>query len=303
MKNLKKDYPLVVILMSTYNGEKYIREQIDSILNQKNVQVKIIIRDDGSTDNTVEIIQNEYPEIELIIGENVGYKLSFHMLMSNAPDAEYYAFSDQDDYWYENKLIKAIDIVKKHKEVPFFYFSNLEIVDSKLERIGFMYKGIKKLDKYCTLVENLSYGCTILFNHKMLKIAKTSIPQSISHDGWINLIGAFFGKYYYDPNAYIKYRQHSTNVLGGDRRFFSVWKKRLSSFKCLNCHIRDVQALEFLSAFREHFTNEEIEEISRVAFYRKGLDAKIKLLLYFKIHMSTFDRDFWYRMRIIFSNI
>ena len=102
----------VAVLMSTYNGEKYLREQVKSIFQQEQVKVSLYVRDDGSTDNTIKIInelQKEYDNIFLIKGENIGWRRSFRYLIDNVPTKyEYYAFSDQDDFWLKRKLIRAI---------------------------------------------------------------------------------------------------------------------------------------------------------------------------------------------------
>ena len=102
----------VQVLMSTYNGEKYIRRQIDSILNQKDVAIHLLIRDDGSTDSTCEIIRSyaeKYSDqVEVTMGSNIGYKKSFLTLIQLAGDYDYYAFADQDDYWKPDKEIASI---------------------------------------------------------------------------------------------------------------------------------------------------------------------------------------------------
>lgn len=100
----------ILVLMSTFNGEKFIREQIESILAQENVNIKLLVRDDGSTDKTLDIL-NEYKnkgKLNYYIGKNLGPQLSFMHLLQNAPYCEYYAFADQDDVWLKDKLSTAI---------------------------------------------------------------------------------------------------------------------------------------------------------------------------------------------------
>ena len=107
--------PIVTVVMSTYNGEKYISEQIDSILKQNCVRVKLYIRDDGSKDNTRQMIEEyakRYDNIYYEFGENVGFSKSFLYALKNAPDAQYYAFSDQDDVWSEDKIITTIALIQ-----------------------------------------------------------------------------------------------------------------------------------------------------------------------------------------------
>ena len=122
----------ILVLMSTYNGEKYLKEQIDSILAQKNVEVTIRVRDDGSTDGTIRILE-EYQKcgkLNWYSSTNMGPAKSFLDLVYNAPlKYDYYAFCDQDDYWKEDKLYKAIERLEHFDDKPALYHCELEIVD------------------------------------------------------------------------------------------------------------------------------------------------------------------------------
>ena len=95
----------VVVLLSSYNGEQYIKEQVESILGQKNVRVKLLIRDDGSTDATPNLLSkySQLPNVDVVYGKNIGASNSFLWLIKNAPECEYYSFSDQDDVWDNDK--------------------------------------------------------------------------------------------------------------------------------------------------------------------------------------------------------
>ena len=132
----KKNKYSVCVLMSTYNGEKYIKEQLDSILSQVGVELSVLIRDDGSSDSTLSIIK-DYAEqnknIKYYVGENIKPAQSFIDLIFNSPDADYYALSDQDDVWDKDKLKCAIDLLQAtNPDKPAMYHSNLRIVDGDL---------------------------------------------------------------------------------------------------------------------------------------------------------------------------
>ena len=120
-------YPTIAVLMSTYNGEKYIKEQLDSIFRQKEVKVTLYVRDDGSTDGTLDIIKLYHGIILLPFDENKGPGLSFMTLlyhvMGQSTKYDYYAFADQDDIWMDNKLIKAIKQIQNNGECV-LYSSN-----------------------------------------------------------------------------------------------------------------------------------------------------------------------------------
>ena len=121
----------IAVLMSTYNGERYLREQIDSILNQKiEVCFDLIVRDDGSTDKTIEILKMyaDAGKLFFSIGKNVGAARGFVNLLHENPGYDYYAFSDQDDVWNEDKLKKGITAIQDIKK-PALYCTNCELVD------------------------------------------------------------------------------------------------------------------------------------------------------------------------------
>ena len=151
--------PQVCVLMSTYNGENYIVEQINSILKQINVTVELIIRDDGSSDNTSSIIrkfENDYSNILFIQGENVGVGRSFMELLKYAPESDYYSFADQDDVWLEDKLCRAVNMIKelenegvdncRHQILPVLYSSNQILVDENLNKYGIRFESEPKHD-------------------------------------------------------------------------------------------------------------------------------------------------------------
>lgn len=166
----------VNILMSTYNGEKYLREQIDSIMNQTDVNIILTIRDDGSSDGTIQIIEeakNSYPDkIVLFIGENVGYRKSFLELLKLSQDSDYYGFADQDDVWLPEKCTKAIKCLKKNNSLVGLYASSLTITDEKLD---VKYK--KDISDMPNCIQGyfartrLS-GCTYVFTKELKKFAR-----------------------------------------------------------------------------------------------------------------------------------
>lgn len=221
----------VQVLLSSYNGEKYIVKQIESILNQENVDVHILIRDDGSTDNTVNLINNvkkKYPlAVDLIKGNNLGYKKSFLELCHRTNiDYDYYAFSDQDDYWLPNKLEHAIQQLGKGKEPVKLYASTVTICDNNL---NILYK--KNINDFVnTFGSALNRirlaGCTYVFNKEALNLLAqvnlTDVHQNSmpSHDGLLfamcKAIDAFV---YVDKNSYILHRRREGSVTSGGNGF------------------------------------------------------------------------------------
>lgn len=210
----------VCVLLSTYNGEKYLREQLDSLITQEGIKLSIVVRDDGSEDNTIGIL-DEYMKRDSRItyyeGKNVGPAQSFLDLIIKSPDSDYYAFCDQDDVWDNDKLKIAVDFLEKENQSkPNMYYSNLRIVDQTLSFYRFSHlEPLKQKTKYSVLTEDLATGCTVVFNRTTVKYVKIGIPECCSmHDTWISMICKFFGKTVYDFEAHISYRQHDNNVVG-----------------------------------------------------------------------------------------
>ena len=216
----------VAVLMSTYNGEKYLREQIDSILAQEGVNVTLYIRDDGSSDSTIDIIKDYLKhnnKVKLDIGKNMGVGNSFMQLVYDVGDEfDYYAFADQDDVWYSNKLAKAIEIIGNIEE-PRLYGSNQELIDKDKGRLGLRYSSDFHMVTEVESVFQINHisGCTLVFNRRLrnLLCEVNRRPTGLLlnnriHDVWVVNVAALYGGLIYDVNAYIGYRQHDNNVIG-----------------------------------------------------------------------------------------
>lgn len=272
----------VQVLLSAYNGKKYIKEQIESILNQENVEVFLKIRDDGSTDGTKEIVKEMAMKNKNIIfyeGENLGPARSFMELVEKAGEFDYYAFADQDDVWKKEKLISAINKLEKSKNMPCLYISALEVVDKNLNTIE-----IKKVTGNFTfegeIIKNFATGCTMVFNKKLCNIINSYCPKYIiMHDSWITRICyAIGGNVIIDENSYIKYRQHEDNVVGYNYEGFKKLKKQLKIAFRDNVAMRVNIAKELKNGYENMLTKEAKEVINKLIIYQKDKKAKKWLL-------------------------
>lgn len=212
----------VAVLMSTYNGEKYIKEQIESILGQENVSVEIFIRDDGSIDHTVDIVE-KYDNINIIRGENIGVGNSFMELVYKVPNSfEFYAFADQDDIWLNNKMEKGIEKIR-HQKGPILYCSNQRLIDKYGSEIGVRFNRNPDLSSEKIFVQNSATGCTMIWNRELQNILLKKRPAkellySRIHDVWVAMVASICGTIIYDKNGYILYRQHENNVVGARKK-------------------------------------------------------------------------------------
>ncbi|WP_284451862.1 glycosyltransferase family 2 protein [Methylophaga thalassica] len=223
---------IVYILLAAFNGERFIGEQISSIRSQTYANWKLIIRDDGSTDKTKDIILKHIQSdsrIKLIESdqEQKGCVRNFAVLMAYAKKnhAEYICFSDQDDVWRSEKisiLIKQMEALESHftKTMPMLVYSDLEVVDEQLRLIYTSYMNQQRLShpEFETLsrllVENTVTGCAMLINRALLQIASPIPNTIIIHDWWVALCAAMTGKLYFVDKPLIKYRQHQNNTIG-----------------------------------------------------------------------------------------
>ena len=262
----------ITILMSTYNGEKYLKTQIDSILNSKDVNPKLIVRDDGSTDNTISILQQYQSANQLTLykGNNLKSARSFMTLLQNAPDSDYYAFSDQDDYWLEDKLSIAIESISQFNESPALYFCQTQLVDKDLKKIK-----STNIKPYLTFGEALIYqfigGCTMVFNKKLKEIVDKYNPTFLQmHDIWIYGIAQAIGaKIIFDKNPHIYYRQHENNVIGQGYNIVEKWKRRYKRISH-NKHERLKLALELHKGFYNIMPKENQDILNLAIMSGKG---------------------------------
>lgn len=219
----------VDILLATYNGENYVSEQIDSILNQSYKNINLIISDDCSKDKTPQILE-EYSKkdkrIKVIIQEeNLGVVKNIEFLLKQV-ESPYYMLADQDDYWLPEKVEKSLENLKNNNAD--LVFGDLEVVDKDLNT---MYKSFnnymlltRKINKYIdsykvNYLYNCVTGCTILSKketiEKILPLPTNS--KYLIHDHWIGLMVSLNGKLAYMPEKYIKYRQHGNNQVGTEK--------------------------------------------------------------------------------------
>ena len=204
----------VSVAMATYNGEKYIKEQIESILNNLEEDDELIISDDGSKDNTRNIIQefvNNDKRVKLIDGPKNGVKQNFANAIGSC-SGKYIFLSDQDDIWMKNKVQEVIKTFKEQQCTVVVH--DAEIVDENLnivEESFFAHRnsgsGVLK-----NIYKNTYIGCCMAFDSK-LKEKILPIPNDIEmHDQWIGVLSDKYGKSYFLKEKLIKYRRHSSNV-------------------------------------------------------------------------------------------
>lgn len=223
---------LVEILLATHDGAVFLRDQLDSILQQNYPQIKIIVRDDASVDETAAILEeyaSKYPQkIRTIYNTGIaeGPIKNFSNLISQAT-APYILFSDQDDYWLSDRVERFLDKIKSLEEIhgtttPILVHSDLIVVDENLKTLSpsfWRYSGLnpKNVSLNRLLVQNVVTGCASIINRSLIEICLPIPAEALMHDWWIAMVASAMGVIGILDETTIKYRQHKGNTLGAKK--------------------------------------------------------------------------------------
>lgn len=223
----------IQILLSTYNGEKYLAQQLDSLLNQDYSDFNILIRDDGSSDSTCDILsdyQSKCANINVVFAKNIGVTGSYFELLSSA-SADFYALCDQDDIWLPNKLSRGVSVISKGNDLSSgLYCSALQFVDSRLNYIG-----VTNPPRYQCLenavMENIATGCTVIIGETLRQLFLEAEPDKMHmHDWWLYLLASAFGSVAFDSEHLVLYRRHEGTVTGLQLKSSRTLLARLKGF-------------------------------------------------------------------------
>lgn len=267
---------LVTVLVAVYNGEKYLQDQLDSILNQTIKDIKILIRDDGSTDNSKEIIKEYKRNFPNIINTVSGDPTksacgNFAQLLYKA-DSDYIMFCDQDDVWKKDKIeitLNAMLGLEKDFSGPVLVHSDLTVTDGNLSPVSdsfFEYQGLAKAeDRLCRLlVQNCVTGCTVMIN-RALKEKCGEVPEECAmHDWWLALVACLFGKIGFIETPLIFYRQHENNQVGAkSAKGIGFIKRKLKDIDKLrkNYDTTYIQASILRERYADSISQEDLEII------------------------------------------
>lgn len=302
----------IAVLMSTYNGEKYIKEQIDSILEQKvDGTVELIVRDDGSNDHTCAILE-EYAQKGLLrwyTGENLRAPRSFITLIRDNPGYDFYAYADQDDYWYPNKMSMAVKQIGE-TEKPSLYYSNAEIVDEALNSVGRnVYRKEPPKDGYSMICCPSVQGCTAVFNAALASVIQEHpMPEVVTmHDSYIGRVcSSIGGTLIFDMEPHMKYRIHQSNVEGiktsKQNSAVSIIKERIADMKTKESISIAQQAEEILRLYAELIQDNYKLFYGQVVGYQKTLFRRLRLAFSIKVKHTTLNLGVTNRMKILLGN-
>ncbi len=300
------------IVMSTYNGEQFLAEQIDSIQQQTFKDWQLLIRDDGSSDQTPEIIKSfvaQDPRIVFINEhdcENLGVVKNFFTLIKH-DKADYYFFSDQDDVWLEDKLETMLAAARQYPDqLPLMVYTDLCVVDQNLQVMN--QSMIRSQSHHANtelvqeLTENTVTGGVAMINHALAERWRT-LDNIIMHDWYLAVLATAIGKLVYIDQPGELYRQHDNNVLGA-RTFtkrLKTWlsgpSKMLEKYWWL-IHASQVQADKIL---QENELGDEQEAVIRnyIALERLPLSQRIRVLRQYKYAKNKWFHTMIFRLLIM----
>lgn len=297
----------VCILLSTYNGEKYVNEQIDSLLAQENVDVTLLVRDDGSKDNTVSILREyaeKFPNVVILekeFGNNFNVAKSFAFLLTSAckmfSDINYFFFADQDDFWLSDKCFRAVDKLKVHSSKPALYFSKKKLVNGKLDPLD-KDDVIRLTGSFWDYFDRSNaYGCTMCMTRPLVHLLEKDYfyKHPFLHDNYIyRLCLAGSLPIVYDNTETILYRQHGNNVAGSVKR--NVFRGLKKLFKKDRVHIIREMSKYILEEHSEIVSKSSRRILKLLIASQGSARAKFKLI---KLYIKQKNRSF--KEKVMFS--
>lgn len=291
--------PRVTILLATYNGARYLAEQLDSIVQQTHKNWDVIASDDGSSDQTQQIL-NHY-NIPIANGPGQGFAANFLSLISTVnTESAYYAFADQDDVWMRLKLEQALAWLQSiPEELPALYCGRTQLVDEYLQVIGYSPLFKKKAGFLNALAQNIGGGNTMIFNRAALNLLRQtkSHQDIVSHDWWAYLlVSGAGGVVYYDAEPTICYRQHGANLVGSNsnwlarcyrvrmllQRRFKHWMDLNSKSLFAVAHLltpENKRVLEQFEQARKGWFFSRLIQIKSLGIYRQTILGQMGLLI------------------------
>lgn len=294
----------VAVLLSTYNGDDYIKKQIESIYRQNYSDFQLYVRDDGSSEtfvNQLKLLQKEYPFV-LMLGTNIGFVASFMTLLEKVEDAELYAFADQDDIWFEDKLKRAVDWFDKQEndKTPRLYHSAYNVIDNQNHVIEKFYFKNEGYDFRRSITENHYSGFSMVVNARLREYMLKGEWNKIGyHDWWAAMIVQAFGEAYSDEEVMALHRAHGDNITTFNILTRIQWfKKTLSE----ESEIR-TRAIEFKRCFENELTSQNKAILSMFSVRGYHLKKALKKCFYPKRWRPIFSSEIIMRFLMLIGRV
>lgn len=290
--------PRIVIALATYNGETYIREQLNSLLRQDYESIDIFVHDDGSKDDTAKILRSfrdeifprERPNSKFVIidhpstgGASSNFSLILCEIVEKYEEYKYFMCCDQDDIWDLDKVSISIDTMLRYEKdlscnSPILVHTDLRLIDAHKNIMSESMFDYQNLDPRwgerdsLALTQNVVTGCTMMVNLQLLRIALPVPEEAIMHDWWFSIMASRHGKVVFIDKPTIGYRQHGGNEVGAKRFDAEYLIKKLSEI-----HKGEMRQKTLFSISRQAQAIVKMEEEKLLSFKNKGRDPAIEL--------------------------
>jgi glycosyltransferase involved in cell wall biosynthesis len=298
-------YPIVSVVLSTYNGSAFIADQLASLASQTRRPDRLVLRDDGSTDDSVLCVEN-WARAEMIELQNVsarerlGPARSFLTALKAAAPADVFLFCDQDDVWLPDKIERAVrEIINKDSSQPYMVATRLLIVDAELQPIG-LSPIPQNLSFGSAVCESVVTGCTLAFNDALRQLLVREIPLKFEmHDWWCYMLASGSGQVSFDAKPSIKYRQHHGNAVGIGPDGFKLAFARILRFIGSNSSVRSEQLIEFARLHASDIHPDANELLHQLISAKQSLPLRLRAALKSTIQRQSRARELATRIALI----
>lgn len=296
--------PRVNVVLSTYNGEKYIGEQLNSLFEQDYPDIVIYVRDDGSADSTLSILERyeRQGKIYLIKGENSGFCASFFSLLKIVKEGDYWAFCDQDDIWKKDKISRAVRYLEEQKQndIPLLYYSYSEMIDENGEYIGIQKPPNGSLCFRRMLTGTFGVGFSMVINAPLRKAMLMCDPEQVfSHDWLAGTIALAMGRVIVDQNISAFYRRLDMSVskVTGRKKLQWLWRMLIGEGDIKRRNI------EFSKKFYEYLSKENQALIDMFDKKKYSIKYALRKCFYLKRWRPTMSSEFVMRFLMLIGRV
>lgn len=283
----------VQILLSTYNGAEYLREQLDSYIAQSFFEhCSVLIRDDGSTDATIDIL-HEYERqygFQVVSGQNIGVNRSYQWLIDHADlNCDYFALSDQDDVWIPNKIERAVKKLDSNEDdFPALFASCSLLTDAELKPIGSSLCPQKGVSFFNAMIQNVCPGHTEVLNRKLLSMMRGQRCEGmLVLDWWVYLLASGIGIVYFENEFTVMHRQHGHNAIGYSDSFLKLLFPRIKRVLSNESRKMSKQLESFCQLYGQYLSTERKNELDAFLYSRSGFSQRIKYINQCRVFRQT----------------
>ena len=293
---MKGDLPRVTVLLTTFNGVRFLEEQLTSLFDQQGVDIEVMVNDDGSNDGTMEILDKWKAKglnISISQSSGLGPTRAFLTLLKSCDEKQFVAFCDQDDVWVSDKLSSQVNSLDQ--SIPMMSSCLRLYIDETGKVVG-KSKNLRKPPSFVNSVfENIAPGNTVLLNNHAVKVINSlQNPQIVHYDSWIYLLISTFGEVVFIPSRLVKYRLHASNSVGLRKKSINASREALKNYLNQQTFLFE-KKFEFLSQDQQ----EHLMVIS--SFVReRSLRKKIMLVTKLRIGRQSNSEEILFKLLMLF---